>query len=200
PAFDVHCPLMSLPLAFKSTPESVPAPKAYLSVDPSLIQTWGERLGPKTQPRIGLVWSGNAAHRNDQHRSIALATVLSALPPGIELFCLQKDIRDSDAATLKAHPDVRHVAQALQTFDGTAALIEHMDLVISVDTSMAHLAGALGKPTWILLSRMSDWRWLMDRTDSPWYPSARLFRQTTWGSWAEPLRDVSQALRNKFTH
>lgn len=200
PAFDYHCPLMSLPLAFKSTPASVPAPASYLSADPALVKTWGERLGAKTQPRIGLVWSGNAAHRNDHHRSIALATVLSALPPGLEFYVLQKDIRDGDALTLKAHPEVRHLTEALQTFDGTAALIQHMDLVISVDTSMAHLAGALGKPTWILLSKIPDWRWLMDRSDSPWYPCARLFRQTTWGQWAEPLREVGQALRSELLH
>lgn len=200
PAFDYHCPLMSLPLAFKSTPENVPAPKAYLSANPDLVRALGERMGDQKQPRIGLVWSGNAAHRNDRHRSMALATVLAALPPGLDLYCLQKDIRDNDLATLKAHPEIRHFEDVLQTFDGTAALIEQLDLVITVDTSIAHLAGALGKPTWILLSKMPDWRWLLNRSDSPWYPSARLFRQTTWGQWSEPLSEVSQALRSKFTH
>ncbi|MDE2402489.1 MAG: tetratricopeptide repeat protein [Burkholderiales bacterium] len=198
PAFDFHCPLMSLPLAFKTTVESVPASTPYLRADAQLIQTWGERLGEKKQPRIGLVWSGNSAHRNDHHRSMPLATVLSALPQGVQLFCLQKDIRPSDAALLNAPGGVVHLPEALQTFDATAALIEHMDLVISVDTSVAHLAGALGKPTWILLSRMPDWRWLLDRQDSPWYSSARLFRQTVWGQWSDPLGELGQALGDEL--
>ncbi|MDE2593420.1 MAG: tetratricopeptide repeat protein [Burkholderiales bacterium] len=194
PAFDYHCPLMSLPLAFKTMPDSVPAPDAYLRADPQRVQTWSQRLGPRTQPRIGLVWSGNAAHSNDHNRSIALATMLAALPKGPQYFCLQRDIRGSDLATLNVHPEVTMLTDALQTMDDTAALIELMDQVISVDTSIAHLAGALGKPTSILLSKMPDWRWLLGRVDTPWYGTTRLYRQNTWGSWAEPLREVVQTL------
>lgn len=199
PAFDYHCPLMSLPLAFNSTPASLPAMPAYLRANPGLTEVVGQRLtsrlGDNKQPRIGLVWSGNAAHSNDHHRSLSLATLLSTLPPEAQYFCLQKDIRPADLATLKTRPDVQHWPDELQTFDGTAALIDHMDWVISVDTSIAHLAGALGKPTWILLSHMPDWRWLLKRQDSPWYPSARLFRQTTWGQWDAPLTELGQALK-----
>ncbi len=197
PAFDFHCPLMSLPLAFKTTPDTVPASAPYLRAAPEQVQKWAQRLGPRTQPRIGLVWSGNAAHSNDHNRSIPLATVMAALPKGEnspQYVCLQKDIRDSDLATLKAHPNITLLTDALQTMDGTAALIELMEQVISVDTSIAHLAGALGKPTSILLSKMPDWRWLMGRDDSPWYGAARLYRQTIWGQWTEPLQQVAHGL------
>lgn len=199
PAFDVHCPLMSLPLAFKSTPTHLPAPQAYLRADPQQVSALAERLGPRTQPRtqprIGLVWSGNAAHRNDVNRSMPLATLMSALPTsGVQYYCLQKDIREADLPTLKARPDIIRLHDVLQGFDSTAALVDQMDLVISVDTSIAHLAGALGKPCWILLSRVPDWRWLVDRADCPWYPSARLFRQTNWGQWQAPLQDITAAL------
>jgi tetratricopeptide (TPR) repeat protein len=195
PAFDVHCPLMSLPLAFKSTPTHLPAPQAYLSADPQQVQALAAHLGPRTQPRIGIVWSGNAAHRNDVNRSMPLATLMSALPSsGVQYYCLQKDIREADLPTLKARPDIVRLHDALQGFDGTAALLDQMDLVITVDTSIAHLTGAMGKPCWILLSRVPDWRWLVDRADCPWYPSARLFRQTSWGQWQAPLQEVAAAL------
>lgn len=192
PAFDVHCPLMSLPLAFKSTPAELPATVPYLRADPAHTSALSPQLKPS--PRIGLVWSGNAAHRHDRHRSMSLATLLSALPEGAHYYCLQKDVRETDAPTLKSRSDVVYLGEALQSFEGTAALVDQMDLVIAIDTSLAHLAGALGKPTWILLSRSPDWRWLMDREDCPWYPSARLFRQPAWGQWEAPLRQVRQAL------
>jgi ADP-heptose:LPS heptosyltransferase len=198
PPFDVHCPLMSLPLAFKTTLDNVPAPAAYLGAPAAKVQEVQQKLGPRTKPRVGLIWSGNIAHRNDAQRSIALATLLAALPQdvqaGVQFVCLQKDIREADAATLKAHPEVVYLPEVMQAFEGTAALADQMDLVISVDTSVAHLAGALGKPTWVLLTKVSDWRWLTGRTDSPWYPKARLFRQAAWGSWDEALREVAQAL------
>lgn len=194
PAFDCRCPLMSLPLAFKTTPTNIPTPTAYLAAEPHLVKAWATRLGDKTRPRIGLVWSGNAAHRNDANRSMPLATLLSALPAGIDTYVLQKDIQPADMTTLQAHDEVIHLPQALQNFEDTAALIAHMDLVVTIDTSIAHLAGALGKPTWVLLSALQDWRWLLDRTDCPWYTSARLFRQTTGGQWAEPLQALAHAL------
>lgn len=195
PAFDYHCPVMSLPLAFKATPSTVPAMPAYLHADPDRVRAWGERLGAAARPRVGLVWSGNAAHRDDHHRSMALAQMLQALPPGLDLYVLQKDIRDSDMATLQAHPNVVHMVEALQNVDDTAALLTHMDVIVSVDTAMAHLAGALGKPVCILLAKMPDWRWLLIRSDSPWYPSARLFRQVDWGQWDQPLKAMRQHLQ-----
>lgn len=195
PASDCHCPLMSLPLAFKSVPSHLPAPASYLSADAAQVQALVARLGPRTQPRIGIVWSGNAAHRNDANRSMPLATLMSALPSsGVQYYCLQKDIREADLSTLNDRPDILRLQDVLLGFDGTAALLDQMDLVITVDTSIAHLAGAMGKPCWILLSCVPDWRWLLGRTDCPWYPSARLFRQTSWGQWQEPLQDVATAL------
>lgn len=191
---EFHCPLMSLPLAFKSTPDDLPAAPAYLRATPQRSQELAARLGPRTLPRVGLCWSGNAAHSNDRHRSIPLQALLAALPTGAQYYCVQQDVRASDAPALQARPDIVHQPDLLQTFDATAALIEQLDLVISVDTSVAHLAGALGRPTWILLTQVPDWRWLMDRTDTPWYPTARLFRQAAWGQWTQPLLDVRAAL------
>jgi tetratricopeptide (TPR) repeat protein len=197
PAFDCRCPLMSLPLAFKTTPASVPLPTAYLHADPGLVKIWATRLGNKTRPRIGLAWSGNASHRNNANRSVPLAQLLSALPAGIDTYVLQQGITDEDMAALQAH-GVQYLPQALQNFDETAALVAHMDLVISIDTSIAHLAGALGRPTWVLLSTILDWRWLLDRPDTPWYASMRLFRQSTTGQWDAPLQEMAAALGTQF--
>lgn len=193
PPFDLHCPLMSLPLALKTRPSTVPSPGAYLQASAVQCDAWADRLGPRKAPRVGLVWSGNAAHRNDRLRSMSAAALLQAIPPGIELYSLQKDIRDSDLPALQAR-GVIDMSARLGDMDDTAALIHHMDLVISVDTSVAHLAGALGKPTWILLSHMPDWRWLMNRADTPWYGSVRLLRQGQWGRWDDVLAHVQQAL------
>lgn len=188
-AADRHCPLMSLPLAFGMTLTNVPAPPRYLAAEPALVETWRARLPPTTRPRIGLVWSGNPSHRNDRNRSLPLETLAPLLDSDAQWLALQKDIPDRDAALLD-----RLTLLDLGDFADTAALIEALDLVITVDTSVAHLAGALGKPTWILLPFCPDWRWLTGREDSPWYPSARLFRQTTPGDWAGVIRRVIEAL------
>lgn len=200
PDVDTHCPLMSLPMVFKTRPETVPASKAYLQADPALSQRMADRLGANVKQRVGLVWSGNAMHRDDHNRSMSLATLLAALPAGPQFYVLQKDIRESDMVTLRERHDVILLEDALQDFDATAALVAQMDLVISVDTSIAHLAGALGKPVWLLLAKMPDWRWLLQRQDTPWYPATRLFRQITAGQWADPLRDVGQALTARSMH
>jgi len=197
PAFDLHCPLMSLPLAFKTTLDSVVTPQAYLSADPQRVAALGQRLGPKTRPRIGIVWSGNPDHVNDANRSMPLSTLLEALPGWADLFVLQKDIRPADISTLQSRDDISYLPDVFDSFEGTAALVAHMDVVISVDTSVAHLAAALGQPTWILLPHTApDWRWLLARHDSPWYASARLFRQApaSQGGWAKALGEVQQAL------
>lgn len=200
PEFDTHCPLMSLPMAFGTTPLSIPASKAYLQADPDLSRRMAERLGGHVKSRVGLVWSGNAMHRDDHNRSMTLATLLAALPEGPQFYVLQKGMRESDLATLRSRRDVILLEDALDDFDTTAALIAQMDLVISVDTSIAHLAGALGKPVWLLLAKMPDWRWLLQRQDTPWYPATRLFRQITAGQWAAPLLEVGQALAACSVH
>jgi tetratricopeptide (TPR) repeat protein len=177
PAFDMYCELSSLPLAFGTRLDSIPSTTPYLSARAESLSIWEARLGARDGLRLGLVWSGNPAHRNDYNRSMPLSMLAPILDVGAQFFSLQKDPRPDDKAFLRARPEiVDHTAQ-LTDFAETAALISCLDLVITVDTSVAHLAGALGCPTWILLPHTPDWRWLLDREDSPWYPSARLFRQ-----------------------
>jgi tetratricopeptide (TPR) repeat protein len=189
PAFDFHCPLLSLPLAFKTTLATIPASPAYLAADPAREQAWRARLGPAIKPRVGLAWSGNPVHKNDHNRSIGLKQFATVLSPACEFISLQKEHRASDAALLAASP-VRDLSAQLNDFVDTAALCASLDLVIAVDTSIAHLAGALGKPVWILVPEASDWRWMLERTDSPWYPSARLYRQQPGEDWSAVLARV----------
>jgi hypothetical protein len=177
PAFDYHCPLLSLPLAFKTDMTNIPSPKPYLAASPQKCEEWARRLGVKGKPRVGLVWSGRTEHQNDHNRSLTLEQLLPILPVGCEYVSLQKEVREADKPVLEGC-DIRHYGEELKDFTDTAALCELMDLVISVDTSVAHLAGALGKSTWVLLPYAPDWRWLLDRDDSPWYESVKLYRQT----------------------
>lgn len=194
PPFDLHCPIASLPLAFNLRLNTIPAPASYLRAPAAIRQRWEVQLPPRVRPRVGLVWSGNAAHFNDQNRSIPLAALLSALPPGCDYFSLQREIRPADEAALAERPHIRHWGVKLSDFADTAALCEEMDVVVSVDTSVAHLAAALGKPTWILLPSLPDWRWLLGREDSPWYPSVQLLRQRQPRQWEPVLLQLSQKL------
>ena len=184
PPFDYHCPLMSLPLALGTRLETIPADFPYIQSDRVKVAYWARKLGSKTKPRVGLVWRGNPKHRNDHNRSLALADLVPALDDDTEWISLQKDVPASDRDTLDANPRIRHLGDCISDFADTAALIELMDLVISVDTSVAHLAGGMGKRLWLLLPFSAEWRWLMNRDDSPWYPTAQLFRQTAIGDWA----------------
>jgi tetratricopeptide (TPR) repeat protein len=192
---DYKTPLLSLPLALKTTVQTIPSERKYLHIDPNRIERWRTRLGPRTRPRIGLVWSGNAQYPNDLQRSMSLATLVDHLPHEFEYFCLQRDVRAQDRETLDANPFIVDYAP---DFMDTAALCECVDLVISVCTSIAHLAGALGRPLWMLLSYNADWRWLENRDDSPWYPSARLFRQDRFGDWTSVVTLVGEELRRQF--
>ncbi len=185
PHFDYHCPLLSLPLAFQTRLETVPKAIPYLASTAAQKAYWHSRLGPPSQPRIGLVWSGNALDKNDGQRSVSLHSLLPFLPPGLEYISLQKELRPQDRHALQAS-GIRFFGSQIEDFSDTAALCELVDLVITVDTSVAHLAGALGKATWIMLPYAPDWRWLLHRGDSPWYPSARLYRQGPERSW-EPV-------------
>jgi tetratricopeptide (TPR) repeat protein len=180
PAFDLHCPVMSLPLAFGTTLDSIPTSASYLPRPAEArVQAFEDRLGPRDQLRIGLVWSGNSQHWNDHNRSIPLGTLSRIIVADATFLSLQKDPRPEDKAALRERADIIDLTEHLTDFNETAALIGCLDLVVTVDTSVAHLAGALGCPTWILLPSVPDWRWLLNRDDSPWYPTARLFRQTT---------------------
>ncbi len=190
PPFDYHCPLLSLPLAFKTCLETIPSAQGYLTSLPSKRAQWEGRLGKKTHPRVGIVWSGSAAHKNDHNRSILLADLIRSLPPGIRYVSLQKEVREADQRTLDLHPGILDLGREITDFGDTAALCQLMDVVVSVDTSVAHLAGALGKKVWILLPFNPDWRWLIDGNDSPWYGLAKLYRQETRGDWKDPFQRV----------
>ncbi|NTW52809.1 MAG: tetratricopeptide repeat protein [Chlorobiaceae bacterium] len=196
PDVDFHCPLLSLPLAFRTNLDSIPHPQQYLKSDPVKLAFWKTRLGQNRSPRVGLVWSGSVTHTNDDHRSIPLSTVIQALPAGFTYVSLQKELRDEDRNTLGSNPAILHFGDELKDFTDTAALCGVMDVVISVDTSVAHLSGALGRPTWMLLPFSPDWRWMLDRDDSPWYPSMRLFRQQRPNDWMGVFEKLSHALLN----
>jgi tetratricopeptide (TPR) repeat protein len=191
--FDFHCDPMSLPLAFKTDITTIPS-ESYISADQQKIAMWRRRLGDKTRPRIGVVWRGSAIVAN---RDIEFGQFQQLFDPRFEFISLQKHVTDKERAGLN-RADVFHAGDAFIDYSDTAALCTLMDLVISVDTSVAHLAGALGMPVWVLLRWVPDWRWLLDREDSPWYPSMRLLRQNTRGDWDELLRRVALELRLKY--
>ena len=195
PPVEFRCPLLSLPHALGTTLASVPTPIPYLSSDPGDVAAWQARLGAKRKPRIGLAWSGNREGGKSYHlRHFALSAVLPYLPPDYEYVCLQTEVLEADERTLAEHAPLRRFPGELRDFADTAALADCLDLVISVDTSVAHLAGALGRPTWVLLAANADWRWLTARPDSPWYPGMRLYRQESPGDWPGVFERVSADL------
>jgi ADP-heptose:LPS heptosyltransferase len=202
PQFDYQCPLMSLPLAFDTQLNSIPAKIPYLFVDKSLTKSWQFRLknNHKTKAKkinVGLVWAGSTLYSDDINRSIPLALLADILALDAQFHSLQKQVSATEEEAFKAL-DLQFHHQHLNDFAETAALVNEMDLVITVDTAVAHLAGALGKPVWILLPYIPDFRWLLDREDSPWYPTARLFRQTKAGGWDELIVRVKKALETEF--
>jgi len=191
PAFDLHCPLLSLPLAFGTTLDTIPSGTPYLTVAPDRIAHWQARIGTAPGRKIGFVWAGSAVHRNDRHRSMPLDQLAPLLGvEGVRWFSLQVGPRAADLPAHTGAPIV-DLAAELVDFGETAAAIAALDLVICADTAVAHLAGALGRPVWVMLPFAPDWRWFTGRDDSPWYPSMRLFRQTRagdWGAVAERMR------------
>jgi|HubBroStandDraft_1064217.scaffolds.fasta_scaffold01674_10 tetratricopeptide (TPR) repeat protein len=189
-AVDLHCPLLSLASVLGLGPAG---PSPYLSADPARRSLWRDRLGPAGGVEVGLVWSGNPAHRNDRNRSIPLTALVDLrLVPGARCCSVQKQTTAAERSLL-AQSAIADFGADLGDFADTAGLVSELDLVITVDTSVAHLAGALGRPVWILLPAVADWRWGTGRADTPWYPTARLFRQTGEG-WAPVLREVGAAL------
>jgi ADP-heptose:LPS heptosyltransferase len=186
---------MSLPLAFGTEMDSIPAEIPYIRVAASRISRWRERLGERRAPRIGIAWAGSAVHKNNSKRSIALERLAPLLKTqGVEFVSIQKELSRSDAAALADHAGVLHLGEELGDFADTAAVISLLDLVISADTSVAHLAGAIGKPGWILIPLAPDFRWLLKREDSLWYPTARLFRQPQFDDWDSVLERVRREL------
>lgn len=192
--FDLHSPLLSLPLAFGTQLETIPAwQNGYLRSPAADIAYWSQRL-PAGRRRIGLVWSGNRLHTNDANRSLPLEKLLPLIQADDVLVSLQKDIKEQDGTVLRG-AGLTDLENEVRDFADTAALISALDLVITVDTSVAHLAGALGKPVWVMLPFAPDFRWFLDRDDSPWYPSMRLFRQQRPGDWDGVIARVGAALQ-----
>jgi hypothetical protein len=205
PPFDYHCPLMSLPLAFRTTLGTIPADIPYIKADPSKTAYWQAKLGEHHKPRVGLVWSGGGRPNQpevwaiNERRNIPLELISRINSPEIDFYSLQKgEPAESELLRRKQEvwPEVNffNFAQELNDFCDTAALIDNLDLVISVDTSTAHLAAAMGKPVWILNRYDNCWRWLLDRDDSPWYPTAELYRQQRMGDWESVLEQVKTDL------
>jgi tetratricopeptide (TPR) repeat protein len=195
PAFDIYCPLMSLPLAFGTELHTIPADIPYIRVPTDRLARWRERLGEGSALRVGIAWAGSLAHKNNHNRSIALERFAALLKvPGVAFISMQREATGEEAALLRRHASVMPIGEELADFADTAAVVSMLDLVVSVDTALVHLAGALGKAVWVLLPFSPDFRWLLEREDSPWYPTARLFRQPRIGDWASVLERVRDAL------
>ncbi len=193
--FDYHCPILSLAHRLGITPSTVPGRQGYLSANAALAAAWRQQLGPATRLRVGLVWSGDPFHGNDHNRSLQLARLSGLLAlEGIDFVCLQQVMRDTDRQAHARLSNLRFYGPQLHDFADTAALCDAMDVVICADTSVAHLAGALGKPLWLLLPAVAEWRWMLEREDSPWYAHARLFRQPRRGDWDSVIARVRNEL------
>ncbi len=191
--FDLHCPLPSLPRAFATTLATIPTRVPYLHPDATRAADWRARLGP--HPRIGLAWAGNPDFARDRQRSLPLATLAPLLAiPALSWHILQKELRPGDADILASHPGLQMPGPGFADFADTAACVAGLDLVVTADTAVAHLAGALGRPCWIMLPHAADFRWLRDRDDSPWYPTVRLFRQPRPGDWPAVAAAIAAAL------
>ena len=197
-AFDVHCPLLNLPRIFGTTPRTIPRQVPYLYADRAMVESWRSRLGGNSDSfKVGLAWAGNQAHMNDRSRSMMLSAFapLGRLP-GIRFYSLQKGGQADQAKNAPEGLELIDWTNDLDDFADTAAFIANLDLVISVDTSVAHLAGAMGKPVWVMLPFAADWRWMREHEDSPWYPTMRLFRQTSIGDWESVIQRVGKILND----
>jgi tetratricopeptide (TPR) repeat protein len=198
PPHAAHCRLSSLPLMFQTTLDRIPGQSPYLVAEPARVAAWAERLGTPTGPRIGLAWTGRPTHPNDMRRSVALERLLPlAEAHSGQFVCLQKPVSARDMPFMSRFSGLTDLSDALTDFAETAALIANLDLVITIDSAVAHLAGALGKPAWTMLAKAADWRWMLRRGDTPWYPTLRLFRQPEPGAWDQLVAEVANALRSK---
>lgn len=194
-SFDFHCPIMSLPLAFKTTVESIPNHVPYLFSDQFKKNYWEKKIANTSNTlKVGLVWSGSKDHKKDHDRSLRLEQLEPLLSLPITFYSLQKEVREQDKVTLSSLNQIHQYQEELNDFSDTAAMVDCLDLIITVDTSVAHLAGAMAKNVWILIAYLPDYRWMLDRDDTPWYPTVKLFRQSTVGSWDSVIIDVKKAL------
>ena len=197
PSFDYWVPAMSVPRVLGVTLDNLPQQLHYLTADAALTQQWRQRLGPKQQMRVGFCWSGRRDTWINRHKAVPVADIASMIKstPAVEWINLQVDATEGEADVM-ANLGIKSWPGSVQTWADTAALIANLDVVIGVDTAISHLAGALGRPTWVMLSQYAlDWRWLLNRNDSPWYPSARLFRQPTRGDWNSVTQQLQHHLR-----
>jgi tetratricopeptide (TPR) repeat protein len=199
PAFDVHCPMMSLPLAMGTRLEMIPGSVPYLAADEALKKKWAQKLGPRDGSlRVGLNWSGNAGFARDRTRSLSLGQLAPLAMPGVTFFSLQKGAAAEQIANAPSAMRIFDIGSQIDDFADSAAVISQIDLVISTDTSIPHLAGALGAEIWLMLQFAADWRWMTGRDNSPWYPTMRLFRQTSRGDWAGVIEKVSREFAGRI--
>jgi tetratricopeptide (TPR) repeat protein len=198
PKIDYHCPMLSLPLAFETTIDTIPKDTPYLTVDFSKAEFWKKKLGPKKKMRVGLSWFGNSKQKDDAQRSLDLSALIPLLDLPVEFHSLHKEYRMKDLTLLNATPQIINHHSDLHDFSDTAALINEMDLVISVDTALAHLSGGLNKCTVLLLQWSADWRWMLDGSNTDWYPSMSLYRQSIKGNWGGVIERLKQDLINQI--
>ena len=198
PDYAAFCALSGLPRLHGTRPDSVPAPVPYLHADPALVARWSARLDalvPAGFRRIGVIWAGRPTHNNDRNRSALLADFRALGDvPGVALLALQKGPKTGQAGGWFGRAPLINLGAEIAGYDDTMAILANLDLLVTVDTSVAHLAGAMGRPVWIMLPRAPDWRWLLEREDLPWYPTARLFRQTTVRRWDDIFARIVAAL------
>ena len=200
PAYDMHCPLGSLPLALKTEPQAVPADSPYVHADASRVDKWRPRVDSLPGRRVAIAWAGHARHANDRNRSIDLALLAPLFAcEGISFISVQRDLRNGDAERLARHGNVAAFGPSLDDMADTAAVLALCDLLIAVDTSVVHLAGAMARPAWVMLPFSPDWRWTLQDERSPWYPQLRLFRQSMPGDWPGLVARVIEALKATST-
>jgi hypothetical protein len=194
PPFDFHCEMMSLPMAMHLELEDLPGVIPYLSADPARVEHWRQRVAPHAGPRVALCWAGRPTHVNDAARSMSLAALAPLAALDVTFWSLQKGDKAVQAHEPPPGMHLVPMGEEIRDFEDTAALLTLADLLISVDSSPVHLAGALGRPVWVMLSFVHDWRWLLDRTDSPWYPTVRLFRQHSPRDWSGVMASIAAEL------
>lgn len=195
PPFDLHCALMSLPLVLGTMLDTIPASVPYLRAMPEQAERWRARTEPhRDRLKVGLAWAGRPTHSHDRRRSISFAMLSQIAQPGVCFFSLQKGPAAEQAKNPPGGMELIDWSSDLTDFTETAGLMDQLDLVITIDSAVAHLAGAMGKPVWVLLPFAPDWRWMLERTDSPWYPTMRLFRQSQMDDWNGPIQQVARAL------
>jgi hypothetical protein len=194
-AFDMHCEMMSLPMAMELKLADLPGPMPYLKADAARVDYWRLKLAHLPRPLVALVWAGRPTHFNDANRSLQLSQFAPLAVPGVSFVSIQKGPAECQAASPPAGMPLLSLSDGIRDFEDTAAILSLVDLLISVDSSPVHLAGAMGVPAWVMLPFVPDWRWLMGRTDTPWYPATRLFRQPKRGDWESVVASIGEELK-----